>query len=209
MVELLIVAAIMSILIAMAVPFTTSLRAELGIKKSMKQIKVDLTTNLGYAMSGKSISALSSGQVNELSKLPSHYALQLKSIDTYGDYNPYIYTEYNTQPGYAGNLSSEVIYALEKEIPSPVVYIKAIRLKNASGGTVSTSGVQVITMPPLGQVAFVPSSTWLTEGTSLNLEQLIYNNRQYEAVEIDLQYKDEAHTLTTLVFTKNKVINIL
>ncbi len=210
MIEILIVMAIMFILLALSSPFVTSLQSDIAIRKTVRQVKTDLITNIGYSLAGKSITALSEGDLTNPELLPSHYALYFRTYDEYGNQSPYNYIEMRAGASNGLGQIANKLYQIEKEIPTSVVYLKEIRIINSSSKSVDSA--YIIFTPPFGKIYLVSGSTFesFAEGDAdFNLTNAIEGSIGNTKIELDFQYKDDEHTLTTLTFSTDKIINIL
>jgi prepilin-type N-terminal cleavage/methylation domain-containing protein len=210
LIEMIVVIAIMGILLGLAAPFTTSIRSDISMRKTVRQIKSDIVGNLGYSLAGKSINALVKDDLLNPEQIPSHYALYFQTDNDYGDIIPYQYAEFSTDIQGGTSQSSKVIYKIEKEMPNSTVYIKDIRLKRQDGDSgVSVNSAYVFFTPPFGKVSFLNNNNQLISGPGMSgsLDNLI-NSGDFEAIEFDFQYKDEEQNIMTLSFSNDKVINI-
>ncbi|MBU1682788.1 hypothetical protein KJ742_02485 [Patescibacteria group bacterium] len=212
MIELLIVAGLMMFLMVMAAPFTTSIRSDISMRRTLHQIKTDLVTNMGYALAGKSIAALSAGDLMNPDFIPSHYALHFKTDSDFGDPEPYYYMEMTTEVIDSDTQDAKTLYQTEKEMPSPVVYLKDIRLKTdeSDPGTSVNSAFMFFT-PPFGKITFVSGydSLLTDENYSFNPIDAFEDAYEDQIIELDFQFKDDETSVTTLSFGTDKVINIL
>lgn len=210
MIEILIVMAIMFILLAISSPFVTSLQSDIAIRKTVRQVKTDLITNIGYSLAGKSITALVEGDLANPELLPSHYALYFKTYEEYGNQSPYNYIEMRTGASSGDDQIAKKLYQIEKEIPTSVVYLKEIRINGVLSREVDSA--YIIFTPPFGKVYLVSGSTFrsFAEGDAdFNLTDAIEESDSNKKIELDFQYKDDEHTLTTVTFSTDKIINIL
>lgn len=210
MIELLVVMVIMFILLALSAPFVTSLQSDIAIRKTVRQVKTDLITNIGYSLAGKSITALSADDLTNPELLPSHYALYFKTYDEYGNYSPYSYIEMRVGESNGSDKIAKKLYQIEKEIPSSVVSLKEIRIDGVSSKTVDSA--YIVFTPPFGKVYLVSGSAHesFAEGESdLNLTDAFEESQNNTKIELDFQYKDDEHTLATITFSTDKIINIL
>lgn len=211
MIEILVVMAIMFILLALSSPFVTSLQSDIAIRKTVRQVKTDLVTNIGYSLAGKSITALYEDDLTNPELMPSHYALYFKSYDEHGDYSPYSYIEMRADASYGADQIARKLYQVEKEIPTSVVYLKEIRINNNTSSA-EVDSAYIIFTPPFGKVYLVSGSTYksFAEGDAdFNLTDALEESGGNTKIEFDFQYKDDEHTLTTLTFSTDKIINIL
>jgi len=212
LIEFLIVSGVMMFLLAMAAPFSTSIRSEISMKKTLRQVKTDIITTMGYSLAGKSIAALSEGDLMNTSLVPSHYALYFATDTDYGDQKPYKYLEMTTEIITSSEQETKLVYQKEKEIPSSAIYLKSIRLKkNESDPGLAVNSAFMLFVPPFGKVVFFTGHNSLLTDASYEFNSLssIKNASDYRFIELDFQYKDEEQTLTTLSFGVDKMINIL
>lgn len=212
MIELLVVMGLMMILLAIAAPFASSIRSDISMKKTVRQIKTDIITNIGYSLAGKSIAALSARDLTNPDLIPSHYALYFKSDDDYGDQAPYRYIEMTTEIIDSSIQKTNVLYQIEKEIASPVVYLKDIRLKTSESDTgTSVSSAYIIFTPPFGKIVFMNGydSLLVDDHETFNPITTFKDADNYKIIELDFQYKDDENSITTLSFSTDKIINII
>lgn len=212
MVELLIVAALMMFLMALAAPFASSIRSDIAMRKVTKHTKSEILSTLAYALSSKSFAALTQDDLTNPELIPSHYALYFKSDDGYGDQSPYYYIELRSEIVDAEIQLAESIYSIEKEIASPAVYLKEIRVKenDEDAGTPVDSAFIFFT-PPFGKVNFITGHDEIIGDVSatINTISAFKESIGNKIIELDFQYKDEEQTLTTLRFGADKILNIL
>ncbi|MBN1259017.1 type II secretion system protein [Candidatus Peregrinibacteria bacterium] len=196
LVELLVVMALMMFLLGMAAPFAASIRSDIAIQKTVRQVKTDLITGNGYALAGKSIAALSEGDLANKENIPAYYALRFTASADYEESqlnNHYNYQEWGAD--------RQMIYNLEKEWPSAAVYLKEMVLKTdpADAGT-PVQEASIIFMPPFGRVYL---------GGTFNSEADFIENLKYHFIELHLQYKDNEDLETFMSFGSDKTINLL
>jgi type II secretory pathway pseudopilin PulG len=212
MVELLVVAALMMFLMAMAAPFASSIRSDIAMRKVTKHTKSEILSTLAYALSSKSFAALSENDLTNPDLIPSHYALYFKTDEDYGDQSPYYYIELRAEVVDAQNQLAKNIYSIEKEIASPAVYLKEIRIKESDEdeGTPVSSAIVFFT-PPFGKVDIVTGHDDIINGGSADINTIsaFKESIDNKIIELDFQYKDEEQTLTTLRFGADKILNIL
>jgi prepilin-type N-terminal cleavage/methylation domain-containing protein len=212
MVELLIVMTLMAFVLAMAAPFASSIRSDIAMRKTIRQIKTDLVTNIGYSLAGKSIKALTEGDLMNPDLIPSHYALYFKKDDDFGDPTPYKYVELRSEIESSTTQRAKVIYQVDKEMPSPVVYISDIRLKTSeSGGGNSVDSAYIFFTPPFGKVVFSDNYNSLVENSSSSFDPIaaFKESVDIKGIELDFKYKDDEDSIMTLSFGADKIINIL
>jgi len=207
MVELLIVAALMMFLMAMAAPFASSIRSDIAMRKVTKHTKSEILSTLAYALSSKSFAALTQDDLTNPDLIPSHYALYFESDEDYGDQSPYRYIELRS--GVADD-RMQFIYDIEKEIASPAVYLKEIRIKENDGdGGATVNSAFIFFTPPFGKVSFVTGRDDIISGSLTNINTIFEESIDNKIIELDFQYKDEEQTLTTLRFGADKILNVL
>ncbi len=204
-VELLIVSTLMMFMLAMAAPFTTAMQSEISMKKTVQQIKTNVITTMGYSLAGKSLTNASNNDLMDASLIPSRYALYFQKNDTWGDQYPYRYLEMTTEVKTDGSQNTKVSYNHEKELPTSTVYISDIRLIQNDGNEVSVNSSFIIFTPPFSKINFFPNQDPAT--FNKDIRQVIKDNDKYDSIEIDLMYKDELISLTTLKFGKDKILN--
>ncbi len=211
MIELLVVMTLMAFVLAMAVPFVESIRSDIAMRKTIRQVKTDLVTNIGYSLAGKSIAALVQGDLMNPSLIPSHYALYLKKDDESGNPTPYRYVELRSEIESGGSQRIKVLYQIEKEMPSPAVYISDIRLrKSQSDSGSSVDSAYMFFTPPFGKISFVSGYDSLIENNTASFDPIVVlgGARDIQKIEIDFKYKDDEDSITTLSFGADKIINI-
>lgn len=209
-VELILVSALMMLLLGLSVPFVTSLRSELAMKETLRQVKTDVITGMGYALAGKSIAALSSGDLTNSNLIPSHYALFFEKDNTYGDPAPYYYVELSTELVNRNQYNTKTIYSIAKEMPSEVVFLKDIRLKKTETDIgVSVTSSTIFFSAPFANVNFIAGQPAIVENPGYTFNSLdVFSNDDYRFIDLVFQFKDESETQTTLTFGVDKVINI-
>jgi hypothetical protein len=212
MVELLVVAVIMLGLLTMSAPLVTALRSEIALARTNRQVKSDIITGLGYAVSGKSVAALSAGDMMNPGLIPSQYALFFKSAPDYGADNSYYYIEAATSIGATGERQTKQIYQTAKELPSPGIYLKSIRIKRGAddaGQTVASA--TIFFSPPFARITLVPGMERLVNDTAYSFdEHTVFNeSAQNKIIELTYQFKDEEPHTTSLSFNTDKIINVL
>lgn len=212
MVELLVVMTLMAFVLGMAAPFATSIRSDIAMRKTIRQVKTDLLTNIGYSLAGKSITALTAGDLMNPDLIPSHYALYFKADDDFGDPAPYKYVEMRSEIESSTVQKAKVIYQIDKEMPSPTIYISDIRLKTSeseSGSSVDSAYIFFI--PPFGKVVFINGNhDSLVENSSSSFDPLssFQEYADIKGIELDFKYKDDDDSVMTLCFGSDKIINV-
>lgn len=211
-VELMIVSVIMMVLLGLSAPFVSSLRSEVALRSAIRQVKTDVITTMGYAMAGKSIAALSARQLNDPSLIPGYYGLHFTSGNDYGSSEPYYYLELSTQLNNQNMMVAKNIYQIEKEVSSPVVFLKDIRIKkNASDLGRSVGSVMILFTPPFGKVTFLLGKDNLVRQPGAIIGNLseFSSNSDNRFIELEYQYKEDPIKSTVLTFGTDKVISIL
>ena len=212
MIELLIVMTLIAFVLAMAAPFATSIRSDIAMRKTIRQVKTDLITNIGYSLAGKSIAALTEGNLMNPDLIPSHYALYFKRDDDFVDTTPYRYVELRSEIESSASQRAKVIYQIEKEMPSPTVYISDIRLKTSGADSDnSIKSAYIFFVPPFGKIFFVSGYDSLVENNTASFDPVTVfeESKNIQKIEIDFQYKDDEDSVMTLSFGTDKIINIL
>jgi prepilin-type N-terminal cleavage/methylation domain-containing protein len=211
MIELLIVAALMMFLLALSAPFASSLRSDIAMNRTLQYIKSEIVTDMAYSISGKSITASVEGDLMNPDLIPSYYALYFQTAEDYGADKPHYYVEMRTDMETEPYTETGVMYKIAKELPSPTVYLREIRVKkdNTDTGT-PVDSVFMVFVPPFGKVLFLSNmDSLITADSTFDSDEVFREAADYKAVELDFQYKDEEQTLATLRFGTDKVLNIL
>lgn len=205
LVEMLIVLALMAMLIVLAAPFVTSLRSDIAMQRTLKQVKTDMVSALSYALAGKSFASLSADELMNPDLIPAAYSLYFETDTDYGDQTPYRYLELTADRD-GLNSTMALSYDQPNEYESPSVYLKEISLKKLGTTVTTTDSAHVIVLPPFGRLLFVNDD----EGLLLNIqeEDLYQNQHDFDEIELQFQYKDDEASLTTLSLDSGKVINI-
>ena len=81
LVELIIVMAIMSFLLALSAPMVEAARSDIAMNRTLRFVKTDMITAMGYALAGKSVAAQVSGDLKDRSQIPKTYALYFQTSD--------------------------------------------------------------------------------------------------------------------------------
>lgn len=207
LIEMLIVLALMAMLIVLSAPFVTSLRSDISMQRTLKQVKTDMVSALSYALAGKSFASLSADELINPDLIPAAYALYFETDTDYGDQTPYRYLEL-TAVDEGLNSTMELSYDYANEYESPAVYLKGITLTNSeTGASKATDSAYIIVIPPFGRLLFVDDDESYLQHVS---ETDFYQNQQdFDGIQLHLQYKDDEDSLTALTLNKAKVINIL
>ncbi len=211
-VELLIVAAIMMVLMGLSVPFVSSLHADIALHRTIRQVKTDFLTNMTYAMSGKSIASLSARSLENADLIPGYYVLHFQRANDYGGDDPYYYLELSSKIGLSGNEEAKPIYQLAKEMPSPAVYLKEIRLKtNGADSGTSVASASIFFAPPLGKIFLTTGVDGMIDNAFYSFDPLAVfrQGNVPKTIELVFQYKNETDQTVTLSFGTDKIINVL
>ncbi len=209
-VELIIVSALMMVLLGLSVPFVTSLRSELSMSGTLRQVKTDVVTTMGYALAGKSIAALTSGDLNNPELIPSHYALFFQADDDYGNPTPYSYVECTTEILNRNQYNTKSIYSIEKDMPSETVILKDIRLKmNESDSGQSVDSAFIFFSSPFAKVNLFNGHKSLVSDSNYTFNSIeTFKNTDFNYIDLVFQFKDDKDTRTIMTFGVDKVINI-
>jgi len=209
-VELILVSALMMLLLGLSVPFVTSLRSEVAMQGTLKQIKTDIVSAMGYSLAGKSIAALSSGDISNPNLIPSHYAIYFHKDDDYGAPTPYNYTECSTDIISNDTYLTKTIYSIKKDMPSESIFLKDIRLRVSevdSGNSVDSA--YIFFSAPLAKVNIISGYNALVSNLSYSFNSLdAFTNSDFKYIDLIFQFKDEENSITTLTFGIDKIINI-
>ena len=206
LIEMLIVLALMSMLIVLSAPFVTSLRSDIAMQRTLKQVKTDMVSTLSYALAGKTFASLSADELMDPTLIPAAYSLYFETDTDYGDQKPYKYFEIKAdQEGLNQSMSRS--YDFEHEYESPSVFLKGITLKKAGVEIATVDTAHIIILPPFGRILFVHDDEGLLQ--NMMEENLYQNQDDFDEIQLHFQYKDDENTLTTLTMNKGKVINIL
>ena len=209
-VELIIVCAIGMVLLGLSAPFITALRSDLSMKESLSQVKTDIVTTMGYALAGKSVGALASGDLEDVSLIPSHYAIYFQTDGDYGDISPYYYTEFSTDIINKDEYNTKLTYSIPKDMPSETVYLKDIRLKKeVSDAGQSVASAFIFFSAPFAKVHLLSAqkNLGLNPGYSFNSVEE-FKNSDFKYIDLVFQFKDDEKSQTILTFGVDKVINI-
>ncbi len=203
-IEMLIVLALMAMLIALSAPFIASLRSDIAMQNTLRQVKTDLVSTMSYSMAGKSFASLSANDLMNPKLIPAAYALYFTKDDDYGDQTPYQYLELTAEEE-GLNKSMKNSYKNPHDYASPSVYLKKIVLKGESNEK-TVNSAYIIIMPPFGKILFVQED----ENLLLHLveDDLYQNQSDFDKIELYFQYKDDDATESVISFDKGKVINI-
>jgi len=208
LVELIIVMAIMSFLLALSAPMVEAARSDISMNRTLRYVKTDLITGMGYALAGKSIGALSANDLKNPAQIPETYALYFqKSADDFAG-PKYSYVEL-VPDGDSGKV--RVNYQVEKEWPSSAVALTAIRLTD--GDTDPGRPVDqalIFFTSPFGKISFIadPGQLFVPGGT-MNLAEAFKNESDTKQIELDFQFRDNELSKSTLTLNTDKTISIL
>lgn len=204
---MLVVMALMAMLIVMSAPFVASLRSDISMQSTLRQIKVDLVSTISYSLAGKSFAALSADDLMNPKLIPAAYSLYFATDTDYGDQTPYKYLELTAdEEGLEKSMS--LSYEYDHEYRSPSVFLKGISLKNSETGSITTTdSAYIIILPPFGKLLFVNDDENLL--LHLNEKDLYQNQRDFDEIELHFQYKDDESSETIMTLNKSKVINII
>ena len=206
MVELLIVAVLAMVLLALSAPFVSALSAELAMLRTLRQVRTDLVTGLSYAMAGKSIAALSQNDLTNPELIPGYYGLHFQRDEDYGDPHPYSYVEFSAQVQEQNSQEAKPLYALAKDLPSTAVFLQEIRLRqDAEDEGKALEQILVLFAPPFGKVAFSPS---VTPESAFDPMEVFRQSGEGQVLELIFQHKDDEISRTTLRFGADKILQI-
>jgi four helix bundle protein len=210
-VELIVVMSLMAALLALSAPMINSLRSEVAMRQTVHQAKTEIITGVGYAMAGKSIAALSDGNLKNADLIPSHYGLAFTAGMNAAGETPYRYVEFAVlKNSFSSRLATE-IYSIEKEWPSYSIFLKEIRLKNdPSEEGISVPRLLVLFTPPFSTIAFVQNNE-TPEGTLMSFDPAAALDaaKNYKLAELTFKHKDNANSLSTLRISTDKNLEIL
>lgn len=209
--ELIIVCAIAMILLGLSAPFVSALRGELEMKETLSKVKTDIITTMGYALAGKSIGAMASGNLADASLIPSHYALLFNTDSDYGNVSPYFYTEFTTKIINKDENSTKLTYSIAKEMPSATIFIKDILLrKTETDAGQSVEAAFIFFSAPFAKVNLISSKKIVDLDQGYSFDSLsAFKASEYKYVDLGFQFKDDEKSQTVLTFGLDKVINIL
>ncbi len=210
-VELIIVVALALFLLGLSVPFVTALRSDIAMLRSLKQVKTDLLSTAAYALSGKSFAALAADDLLNPELIPSHYGLLLKAEEGEGAGQSYRYFEWRSRPLHEDPPTAKTLYWIEKELPSPGVSLRSIRLKQSleDPGTPADS-LLLVSVPPFGRLHVAPGQGQLESDSpgDLDLPQALEDSLSIAYAELDFSYDDEPLSLRTLRLGADKTLII-
>lgn len=207
LVELIIVLAIMSFLIALSAPMVEAARSDISMNRTLRYVKTDLITGMGYALAGKSIAALSSGNLMDTKQIPESYALYFTTSPDDFAGPEYQYLEL-VPDGDTGHV--RLNYQVNKEWPSPAVALRAIRLLNEDGSTAETPKEALIFFTsPFGRINIISDpGQLLSEGGTLDLTEAFSAQSHIKKIELEFQFRDNEIGRSTLSLSTDKTINI-
>jgi len=208
-IELIIVSTLAMVLLGLSAPFVTALRSELAMKESLSQVKTDIITTMGYALAGKSIGALASGDLEDISLIPSHYALYFQTDNDYGDIRPYYYTEFATDIN-KNQYDTKLTYSVAKDMPSETVFLRDIRLKkNEADAGQSVDAAFIFFSAPFAKVNLLSSHKNLILSPDYSFDSLNdFMDSDFNYMDLVFQFKDDEKSQVILTFGVDKVLNI-
>jgi len=179
-VELIIVAALMLFLLSLVFPLLFSLRAELALGQTVRQVKTDLLAGLIYGTSGKSFAALESGDLLDPQGIPSHYGFHFKKVDPPQILSSYRYMEFRNEPR---EKEWTPLYEIQKEW-TPGISLKSMVLKNDSETDgESFASLWVVFVPPFSKILFIP-------GEAMQPLEDLATSPLYRQMGLEFAYKD-------------------
>ena len=209
-VEILIVSALIMVLLGLSAPLVTSLRSVIAIKGTVNQLKTDIITTMGNALAGKSVGALASHNLEDISMIPSHYALVFQADHDYGNVSPYFYNEYTTEIMNNDQYETKLSYSISKDMPSESVFLTDIRLKNNESDIgQSVDDAFIFFSAPFAKVNLISGHNNIISelGSSFNSAN-DFKDSDFKYIDLVFQFKDDENSRTILTFGVNKVINI-
>lgn len=207
LVELIIVLAIMSFLIALSAPMVEAARSDISMNRTLRYVKTDLITGMGYALAGKSIGALSSGDLTDTKQIPETYALYFQTSPD--DFAGVEYEYWELVPvGDKGEVKRN--YWVSKEWPSSAVALRKIRLLNDDGSLAATPQEALIFFTsPFGRINIISDpGQLLSEGGTLDLDEAFNSESHVKKIELEFQFRDNEIGRSTLSLSTDKTINI-
>jgi prepilin-type N-terminal cleavage/methylation domain-containing protein len=208
LVELIIVLAIMSFLIALSAPMVEAARSDISMNRTLRYVKTDLITGMGYALAGKSIGALSSGDLMDTKQIPESYALYFQTSPDDFAGPEYKYLELVPDGDDFGRV--RVNYQIEKEWPSPAVALREIRLLNDDGSVAATPKESLIFFTsPFGRINIISNpGALLSDNGTLDLDEAFNAESHVKKIELEFQFRDNEIGRSTLSLSTDKTINI-
>ncbi len=203
LIELLVVIGLMAIVLGLSVPFVTSLRSDVSLRKTLKQVETDVVSTLNYSLAGKSFAAISSGDLVESELIPAAYLLHFQ-VSEEGDQYPYIYFELADNGGGQENPMT-ITYQKNKDFPGSSVFLKQIELiSRVDQVSESVQSASILIQPPFGRVSFIELGT---ENLGTFTEQILYDDQKYDEIRLSFQYKDDEKNLSHFKFNTSKLLN--
>jgi len=184
-------------------------RSDISMNRTLRYVKTDLITGMGYALAGKSIGALSSGNLRDRSQIPESYALyfQTSSDDFAGEDYEYLELVPLALDDDSGVVS--VNYSVKKEWPSPAVALREIRLLNDDGSVAATPKEALIFFTsPFGRINIISDPGALLDNGTLNLAEAFNAESHVKKIELEFQFRDNEIGRSTLSLSTDKTINI-
>lgn len=197
LVELLIVMALIAFLLALSVPFVQSLRPEIALQNTLREVKSEVVSTLTYALAGKSFATVT-GEDTLDPALPAAYGLHF-SMDPEVDYFEYL--EFSSDD-YASEKPMDVIFQHAIEYPSSAVSLEGITLVDEKNQTTPLQEVYLMVAPPFGKVLFLDQEGLLVS----NVFEV--TDSQKQDLQLTFRYKDYDQDLRTFSVTTDKRINI-
>lgn len=202
LIELLLVMTLMAVLVGFSVPFVTSVQADAAMNRSLKQVGLDLSSALNNALAGKSFGSLSTNDLLNPSFIPEVYAITFEKDETFGDPKPYHYFEL------AGEDMNhlKISYQKENTLSNASVYLKSISLLNSENQKMKeVDHASVFIQPPFGEVFF--GDQILDENSIVDFKKTS-DSSFYDQIQLTFQYKDDGKNIRSIVFDRNKILNI-
>jgi len=194
MVELLITLSLAAMLIGLAAPFVSTLRVDIAMQKTLKNIKFELVSALNYSLAGKSFATLDKKDLEKVSFIPQVYGFYLQKGE-YGHQPNYRYLEFKVE-----NAELSIIYQKEHPLPSSEVFLSQIRLVDGEG-VKPVDGVLILIKPPYGTIEFL-------ELESLDQTVPFSSQATYEEIHLSFQYKENQASHETLIFDQFKQFSL-
>ena len=207
LVELIIVLAIMSFLLALSAPMVEAARSDISMNRTLRYVKTDMITGMGYALAGKSIAALTSDKLMDTKQIPESYALYFQTSPDDFAGPEYQYLEL-VPDGDTGRV--RLNYQINKEWPSPAVALRDIRLIGDAGGPgESVKQALIFFTSPFGRINIISDPGALLTGGTLDLTEAFSAQSHIKKIELDFQFRDDEIGRSTLSLSTDKTINIL
>lgn len=200
--ELLIVMTLMAFLLAFSAPWVTSVRSEIAMQKTIRQIKSDFISTLTYALAGKSFGLSLNHQGFQNQKLPP--SAYLLSFSLHEDNSSYSYLELSSLEDINESLSP--IFKIDHLYPTSEVFLKEISLFDAKKQTeIPVNSAYIFVLPPFGKVFLINGDDDLNQ---LQWDEISEKKSDYERITLTFQYKDKALDSQSISLTTNKLIDI-